>query len=611
MRSDTIKKGLERAPHRSLLRATGVQESDWDKPFIAIVNSHVDIIPGHVHLDAVGECVKRAVREAGGVPFIFHTIGIDDGVAMGHSGMKYSLPSRELIADSVESMLRAHCFDGMICIPNCDKIVPGMLMAAMRVNVPSIFVSGGPMEAGRAKTGERLDLIDAFYAVGKKKIGQMSDEELLDIESHACPTCGSCSGMFTANSMNCLCEALGMALPGNGTILATTDERKRLYQRAARQIVQLVERDLKPRDICTPEALANAMALDMAMGGSTNTVLHVMAVAREAEVEFTMAHINDISNRTPNLCKVAPSKTPSGKVYHIQDVHRSGGIHTILGALARGVSGSLSLDCKTVTGQTLGENIARYDLRSPQALPEAKEMYEKGALSTGRKVEEVRRRLLENVEGNDGPAVDPMDYGLDPMDCIREVSNAYSQTGGLTILHGNLAREGSVVKTAGVLPNMLKFEGPAVIFESQEDACDGILNGRVKAGDVVVIRNEGPRGGPGMQEMLSPTSYITGLGLADKVALVTDGRFSGGTSGACIGHISPEAAEGGEIGLLRDGDLIQIDIPGQKLKVKLKKKELAARKKKWKRPEPRMNFGWLARYQTQVANAAQGAVLKK
>ncbi len=609
MRSDTIKKGMERAPHRSLLRATGVSEDDWGKPFIAIVNSFVEIIPGHVHLDAVGDFIKKAVREAGGVPFIFNTIGVDDGIAMGHSGMKYSLPSRELIADTVETMVHAHCFDGMICVPNCDKIVPGMLMAAMRANIPAIFVSGGPMEAGVTKKGEKLDLVDAFAAVGKKKVGDLSDEDFEDIEINACPTCGSCSGMFTANSMNCLSEALGMALPGNGTTLATSDQRQTLYRRAAAQILKLVEMDLKPRDIATREAFDNAMALDMAMGGSTNTLLHVLAIAREAGVDYDIARINELSEKTPNICKVAPSGTPDGEMFHIQDAHRSGGIHTILGSLLRGKPGLLNTDCKTVTGNTLGANIAEYDMRSDAATAEANVIYDEGSRLTNRSVAQVKARLAhETSDGGDLPP-HPAD-APDPMRVIREVDNAYSQEGGLSILFGNLAQEGSVVKTAGVLPEMMRHEGPAVIFESQEEACAGILDGKVQAGCVVVIRNEGPKGGPGMQEMLSPTSYIKGMGLDDECALITDGRFSGGTSGACIGHISPEAAEAGTIGLLQNGDLIQIDIPARTLNVKLTDEEIAERRKNWKPAEPRMNYGWLGRYQKDVANASQGAVLK-
>lgn len=634
MRSDTIKKGSERAPHRSLLRATGVKEDDWKKPFIAIANSYIDIIPGHVHLNAVGEFVKQAVREAGGVPFVFNTIGVDDGIAMGHAGMKYSLPSRELIADSVETVVRAHCFDGLICIPNCDKIVPGMFMGAMRCNIPTIFVSGGPMEAGTTKKG-KADLIDAFYAVGQKQIGQISDEDFMDVEMNACPTCGSCSGMFTANSMNCLAEALGMALPGNGTVLATSEERKRLYRRAAEQIVELVGKDIKSRDIATREAFDNAMVLDMAMGGSTNTLLHVLAIAREAGIEYDMSRINELMEITPNICKVAPSATPEGIIYHIQDVHQSGGIHTILGSLARGKPELLKTDCVTVTGKTLAENIAEYDARSESVSEAAISLYVEGSKATGKDVDTVRAELFSakghapevkhlaaagasggsGGGGNGGTAVaaNPCiekTLKLDPFHCIREVEDAYSHDGGLTILYGNLAPEGSVVKTAGVEPEMMAHSGPAIVFESQEDACEGILGKKVKEGMVVVIRYEGPRGGPGMQEMLSPTSYIKGMGLGKSVALITDGRFSGGTAGACVGHVSPEAAEGGPIGLIRDGDIIEVDIPNRSLNVKLSDEELEERRKGWTAPEPRMNFGWLGRYQKLVTNAAQGAILK-
>lgn len=624
MQSDTIKRGMERAPHRSLLRATGVTEEDWDKPFIAICSSHVEIIPGHVHLNAVADFIRKAVKNAGGVPFIFNTIGVDDGIAMGHSGMKYSLPSRELIADSVETMVRAHCFDGMICIPNCDKIVPGMLMAAMRCNIPTIFVSGGPMEAGRLKSGRRADLIDAFYAVGQKGMGKINEEDFFDVEKNACPTCGSCSGMFTANSMNCLSEALGMALPGNGTVLATSPERMRLYARAAERVVSLAIEDIKPRDIARKDAFDNAMILDMAMGGSTNTLLHTLAIAREAGIEYDIARINQLSNQTPNICKVAPSNTPQGRIYHIQDVQRAGGIHTILGSLQRGKPGLLKTNCITVTGKTLAENIAEYDVRSEDVLADAIDLYVEGARSTGKGVAQVRQELFEAngvapkraqapeegpvaVETN--PCVQAIE-DFEPYDIIREVDRAYSPEGGLTILFGNLAEEGCVVKTAGVDPEMLQHEGPAIVFESQEEACRGILNKEVKAGMVVVIRYEGPRGGPGMQEMLSPTSYIRGMGLGKSVALITDGRFSGGTAGACIGHISPEAAEGGLIGLLRNGDSITIDIPNRKIEARLSSEEIEKRRAGWKPPEKRMNFGWLGRYQTMVANAAKGAVLE-
>ncbi len=629
MRSDMIKKGRERAPHRSLLRATGVKEDDWEKPFIGICNSYVEIIPGHVHLNAVGQFVKEAVREAGGVPFVFNTIGVDDGIAMGHDGMKYSLPSREIIADSLETMVRAHCFDGVVCIPNCDKIVPGMMMGAMRCDVPTIFISGGPMEAGNTRGGKEVDLIDAFSAIGEHEVGKIDDAELADIEMNACPTCGSCSGMFTANSMNCLNEALGIALPGNGTVLATSEERKRLYRRAAEQILKLVKLDIKPRDIATLEAFDNAMILDMAMGGSTNTLLHVLAVAREAGIEYDMTRINDLCKRTPNICKAAPSATPEGRVYHIQDVHRAGGIHSILGSLVRGKPGLLSTDCMTVTGQTLGENIAAHDARSEAVTEGAISLYVEGSKATGKDVETVRgelfsahghapeRKMAATGRGDAGGAATAVianpciesTLTFDPFDVIREVDRAYSEEGGLTILYGNLAEEGSVVKTAGVDPAMLVHAGPAIIFESQEEACAGILGHKVKAGMVVVIRHEGPRGGPGMQEMLSPTSYIKGMGLGKSVALITDGRFSGGTSGACIGHISPEAAQGGAIGLLRDGDIISIDIPNRRLEVKLTEEKLAERRKQWQPPAPRMNYGWLGRYQKMVTNAAQGAVL--
>jgi dihydroxy-acid dehydratase len=623
MRSDTIKKGFERAPHRSLLRAAGVREDDWNKPFIAICNSYVEIIPGHVHLNAVGEFVKQAVRQAGGVPFVFNTIGVDDGIAMGHDGMKYSLPSRELIADSLETMVRAHCFDGMVCIPNCDKIVPGMLMGAMRVNIPTIFVSGGPMEAGATADGKAIDLVDAFTAVGEKQVGAIDDARFADIERNACPTCGSCSGMFTANSMNCLNEALGMALPGNGTILATSAERLRLYARAARQILELVERDIKPRDIATLEAFDNAMILDMAMGGSTNTLLHALAIAREAGIEYDIARINQLCLKTPNICKVAPSATPEGKIYHIQDVHLAGGIHSILGSIARGKPGLLKTDCITVTGRTLGENIAAHDARSPMVETEAIAIYTEGGRPTGKGVDQVRAELFaaggkapERAGQSGGvavaanPCIEVGANGWDPYDVIREVDRAYSKEGGLTILYGNLAEQGSVVKTAGVDPVMLVHEGPAIVFESQDEACKGILAKKVKAGMVVVIRYEGPAGGPGMQEMLAPTSYIKGMGLGKSVALVTDGRFSGGTAGACIGHVSPEAAEGGLIGLVRDGDIIAIDIPGKTLELKVDAAEIERRRAEWRKPEPRMNFGWLGRYQKIVGNASQGAVLK-
>jgi dihydroxy-acid dehydratase len=554
MRSDMIKRGFERAPHRSLLKATGVTDADMGKPFIAIANSYVDIVPGHVHLNAFGEIVRQAVREAGGVPFMFNTIGVDDGIAMGHVGMKYSLPSRELIADSVETMIKAHWFDGMICIPNCDKIVPGMLMAAVRCNIPTIFVSGGPMATGRTPDGKDVDLISVFQAVGAYSKGTITEAQLKEMEDYGCPTCGSCSGLFTANSMNCLCEALGLALPGNGTILAIDPRREELARAAGHQIMRLIEQDLKPRDIVTVEAIDNAFALDMAMGGSTNTVLHTIALAIEAGIHYPLERLNELNQVVPTLCKVSPSSP-----YHMADVDRAGGVSAILAELSR-KPGVLHLDRPTVTGRTLGENIA-------------------GSRS------------------------------LDP-DCIRTLENAYSPTGGLAILFGNLAPEGAVVKTAGVLPEMLCHRGPARVYESHDEANAGILSGEVKPGEVVVIRNEGPKGGPGMQEMLAPTSNITGMGLEACVALITDGRFSGGTRGACIGHVSPEAAAGGPIALLRTGDIIDIDIPAHRLSVELSEDELARRRAAWQPRSQAHLTGWLARYARMATSACSGAVLE-
>jgi dihydroxy-acid dehydratase len=626
-----IKKGHERAPHRSLLKATGVRDEDMDKPFIAIANSYIDIIPGHVHLKDVGEYVKQCVRLAGGVPFVFNTIGVDDGIAMGHTGMKYSLPSRELIADAVETVVRAHCFDAMICIPNCDKIVPGMFMGAMRCNIPTVFVSGGPMEAGKTRAGKSVDLISVFEGVGSREVGKISDEEFAEIENAGCPTCGSCSGMFTANSMNCLAEALGMALPGNGTILATSDERLRLYRRAAFQIMELLRRDIKARDICTREAFDNAMILDMAMGGSTNTLLHTLAIAYEAGVPYSMARINELAHKTPNICKVSPSSK-----YHVEDVARAGGIHTILWELLQEKPGLLAEKCMTVTGEPLGENIRKHSVRSPGCIELARRFTAEGSTPNGRTVDQVvailkagaEKAKAEYLRGESSGAGEPSEdratgasapdaSASDSFDIIRTVPNAYSPQGGLSILYGNLAECGAVVKTAGVDPKMLVHSGPAVIFECQEDACRGILSEKVKAGDVVIIRNEGPKGGPGMQEMLSPTSYIKGMGLGDKCALVTDGRFSGGTAGACIGHVSPEAAAGGLIGLLKDGDVINIDIPNNKLAANLSEGEIAKRRKDlekaggWKSRLPEdLQRGYLGRYAAMATSADTGAVLK-
>ncbi|MBK8781131.1 MAG: dihydroxy-acid dehydratase [Anaerolineales bacterium] len=553
MRSDTVKKGYEKAPHRALLRATGLQDEDFNKPFVAIVNSYVDVVPGHVHLQEFGKLIKDAVRAAGGVPFEFNTIGVDDGIAMGHMGMKYSLPSRELIADCVETMVEAHRFDAMVCIPNCDKIVPGMLLAAMRVNVPTIFVSGGAMKAGMTPDGETLDLISVFEGVGAFSAGKIDEKRLSILEKFACPSCGSCSGMFTANSMNCLMEVLGLALPYNGSALAKTPERESLAKQAAAQIMTLIERDIKPRDIVTADAIDDAFALDMAMGGSSNTVLHTLALANEAGVPYPLERINSVADKVPHICKVSPA----GK-WHMEDVHRAGGIPAILNEVQRG-TGMLHLDRMTVTGKTLGESIKGCEIKD----------------------EEV----------------------------IRKYENAHSKRGGLSILFGNLAPNGAVVKVGGVSAAMMQFEGPAVIFESQDDAMAGILAGQVKAGDCVVVRYEGPKGGPGMQEMLSPTSAIMGQGLGDKVALITDGRFSGGTRGACIGHVSPEAAAGGPIGALKAGDVIQIDLVARSLNVKLSEAEIKSRLAALPPFKSTVTSKWLKRYSHFVTSADTGAVL--
>ena len=554
MRSDTIKKCLQRAPHRGLLRACGLNDEDINRPFIGIANSFCEIVPGHIHLNKVAETVKQAVRRAGGTPFEFNTIAVCDGIAMGHTGMKYSLASREIIADSVEAMARAHCFDGLVCVPNCDKIIPGMLMAAVRLNIPAIFVSGGPMAAGKTKDGRTVDLISIFEGVAEFNAGKIDEEQLKELERTGCPGRGSCSGMFTANSMNCLCEAIGMALPGNGTILAVEPKRDELYKAAGKQVMTLIEKDIKPLDIISEKSLDNAIALDMAMGGSTNTVLHTLAVAGEAGIKYDLERINAIRAKCPNICRVSPSSR-----FHVEDVDAAGGISAILKEIGK-VPGLLNTDCPTVTGRTLGENIAEAEIKNTEV--------------------------------------------------IRPLNSAYSRTGGLAILKGNLAPDGCVVKTAGVAEAMLTHSGPAVIFESQEEACDGILAGKVKKADVVVIRYEGPKGGPGMQEMLSPTSYIMGAGLGESVALITDGRFSGGTRGACIGHISPEAAVGGPIGLLENGDIIEIDIPNNKISVQLSDAQLAERKKSWRPPKPRITKGCLAKYASMATSADTGAVLK-
>lgn len=556
MRSDLIKKGFDKAPHRSLLKATGVIKSDGDfnKPFIGICNSYIDLIPGHVHLQEFGKIIKEEVRKAGGVPFEFNTIGVDDGIAMGHIGMRYSLASRELIADSLETVVEAHRLDGLICIPNCDKIVPGMLMGAVRVNIPTIFISGGPMKAGRTPSGEKVDLISVFEGVGKFSAGQIDETKLKELEDFGCPSCGSCSGMFTANSMNCLMEALGMALPGNGSILAIDPKRHELAKQAARQIIEIVNVDLKPRDIITRESILNSFVLDMAMGGSTNTVLHTLAIANEAGIDFDLHEINKQSEKTPYICKVSPAT----KNVHMEDVDRAGGISAILNELSK-IDGLLDLTRPTVTLKSLGENI-------------------KSSVVKDREV-------------------------------IKPIDQPFRKTGGLSVLFGNLAPQGSIVKTGAVQDNMLVHKGPAVIFNSQDEALDGIRNGNIKSGDVVVIRYEGPKGGPGMPEMLAPTSEIMGQGLGDKVALITDGRFSGGTRGACIGHVSPEAAVKGPIAALKNGDIISIDIPNKSLNVELSDEEIQRRLNELPVFKSKITKGYLARYSRMVTSANTGAIL--
>jgi dihydroxy-acid dehydratase len=524
-----------------------------DKPFIAIVNSYIDIVPGHVHLQEFGRLVKDAVRAAGGVPFEFNTIGVDDGIAMGHMGMKYSLPSRELIADCVETMIEAHCFDGMVCIPNCDKIVPGMAMAAMRTNIPAIFVSGGPMAAGKTPEGQTVDLISVFEAVGSYQAGKIDAQRLKTLEDYACPGCGSCSGMFTANSMNCLLEAIGLALPYNGSALAKTPERESLAQRAGALILKLVEKQITPRQIVTPEALDDAFALDMAMGGSTNTVLHALAIAHEGGIEYPLQRINAVADKVAHICKVSPS----GR-WHMEDVHRAGGIPAILKEVAR-IEGALHLDRITVTGQTLRASIAAAEIKED--------------------------------------------------DVIRRLEQAHTPRGGLSILFGNLAPDGAVIKTGGVSPSMWKFQGKARVYDSHDAAMAGIMAGEVQAGEVVVVRYEGPRGGPGMMEMLSPTGAIMGMGLGEKVALITDGRFSGGTRGACIGHISPEAAAGGPIAALQSGDIIAIDLDARSLNVQLSDEELRSRLSALPPFTSRAESKWLRRYAHFVTSADTGAVL--
>ena len=552
---------------RALWRATGMTDDDFEKPIIAVSNSFTQFVPGHVHLKDLGQLVCREIEAAGGIAKEFNTIAVDDGIAMGHDGMLYSLPSRDLIADSVEYMVNAHCADALVCISNCDKITPGMLMATMRLDIPTIFVTGGPMEAGKTRLAGvevKLDLIDPMIKAGDKTV---SDEDVLAMERSACPTCGSCSGMFTANSMNCLAEALGLALPGNGTVVATHADRERLFLEAGRRIVDLArqyyEKDddaVLPRSICTKAAFENAMTLDIAMGGSTNTVLHILAAAREAGVDFTMNDIDRLSRVSPAICKVAPATSD----YHIEDVHRAGGIMGILGELDRG--GLLDTSLPTVHSETLGTALDQWDVMRDPA-PEVVEFYRAGPAG-----------IPTQTAFSQSTRWDSLDTDRD-QGCIRSVDNAYFQDGGLAVLFGNIAENGCIVKTAGVDPSIFTFSGPARVFESQDSACDGILDEtRIEAGDVVIIRYEGPKGGPGMQEMLYPTSYIKSRGLGKECALLTDGRFSGGTSGLSIGHVSPEAAEGGAIGLIEDGDVIDIDIPNRSISLRVSDDELAARR---------------------------------
>ncbi|HFG1788917.1 dihydroxy-acid dehydratase [Vibrio cholerae] len=604
-RSATTTHGRNMAGARALWRATGVKEEDFGKPIIAVVNSFTQFVPGHVHLKDLGQLVAREIEAAGGIAKEFNTIAVDDGIAMGHGGMLYSLPSRELIADSVEYMVNAHCADAMVCISNCDKITPGMLMAAMRLNIPAIFVSGGPMEAGKTKLSDqiiKLDLVDAMMQGADPKVSDAQSEQ---IERSACPTCGSCSGMFTANSMNCLTEALGLSQPGNGSLLATHADRKQLFLTAGQRIVELTKRyyeqddaSVLPRNIANKAAFENAMALDIAMGGSTNTVLHLLAAAQEGDVAFDMTDIDRMSRQVPHLCKVAPST----QKYHMEDVHRAGGVMGILGELQR--AGLLKDQTRTVLGISLQEQLAQYDVKQTQD-PAVHTMFRAGPAG-------IRTTQAFSQDCRWDTLDDDRQEG-----CIRDKAHAFSQDGGLAVLKGNLAIDGCIVKTAGVDESILKFRGPAVVYESQEDAVNGILGGQVKAGDVVVIRYEGPKGGPGMQEMLYPTTYLKSMGLGKQCALLTDGRFSGGTSGLSIGHASPEAANGGTIGLVRSGDSIAIDIPNRSITLEVSESELAARRAEqdklgWK-PVDRQRTVSLAlkAYASMATSADKGAVRDK
>jgi len=559
MRSDEVKKGFDRTPHRSLFRATGLQDEDFDKPFIGVANSFIELIPGHFFLDKVAKIIKDEIKANGCVPFEFNTIGVDDGIAMGHDGMLFSLPSREIIANSIETVMNAHKLDAMIAIPNCDKIVPGMIMGALRVNVPTIFVSGGPMAKGHTKDGKPIDLATAFEAVGKHEAGQMDEEELKDIECNACPSGGSCSGMFTANSMNTLMEAMGIALPGNGTILALTPQREELYRKAARRICEIAKdaqkrEKYKLKNILNENAVRNAFAVDMAMGGSSNTVLHMLAISKEADVNFNLEDINSISKKVSHIAKISPSLS----TVHMEDINKAGGVNAVMKEITKRGNGVLT-DNLTISGETLFEKIA--------------------------------------------------DAYIKDTNIIHTIDNPYSKVGGLAILYGNLAQQGAVIKTAGITGDRA-FTGRAVCFDGQPEAIKGIIGGKVKAGDVVVIRYEGPKGGPGMQEMLAPTSLIMGMGLGSSVALITDGRFSGATRGASIGHVSPEAAEGGMIGLLKDGDEIHIDVDKYILNVNLTDEEIEKRKANFKPLKKPLKSKWLGQYRALVTNASSGAVLK-
>lgn len=552
LKSDRMKKGISKAPQRALLKAIGLVDEEINRPLVGIVNSYNEVIPGHIHLDKLTEAVKAGVRANGGTPLEFPTIGVCDGIAMNHLGMKYSLPSRENIADSIEIMAEAHAFDALVMVTNCDKIVPGMLMAMLRVNVPAVIIGGGPMLAGR-NNGKDVDLISLFEAVGKTEVGQMTSEDLECMVDGACPGCGSCAGLFTANSMNCMCEAMGIALPGNGTIPAVYAERTRLAKKAGMAVMKLLDNDIKPRDIITEAALENAFTVDMAIGGSSNTVLHLTAVAHEAGIDFDLEKINKINRTTPNLCHISPSGPA-----RMEDVYEAGGIQAVVNELMK--KNLIITDAKTVTGQTIGEQAKGHEIQDKEV--------------------------------------------------IRPIDDPYTPTGGLTILWGNLAPEGAVVKQAGVNPAMLRYTGKARVFDSEDTATEEILGGKIGPGDVVIVRYEGPKGGPGMREMLTLTSALAGMGMDTKVALITDGRFSGGTRGCAIGHVSPEAMEGGPIALINEGDEIEIDIPAQKLVLKVDDEELARRKAQWKAPEPKITTGYLAQYARHVSSASKGAVIE-